>query len=89
MRATAGEGYMELPLTDELRTKLAEASKWMIQFNKEAGNPFNVTDIVLVGDFLSDISNTEVESKAVKFFENGQLVIIKNGVKYNALGAQL
>ena len=78
---TAGEGYMELPLTDELRTKLAEASKWMIQFNKEAGAPFNVTDIVLVGNFPSDISNTEVESKAVKFFENGQLVIIKNGVK--------
>ena len=86
---TAGEGYMELPLTDELRTKLAEASKWMIQFNKEAGNPFNVTDIVLVGDFPTAISNTAVESKAVKFFENGQLVIIKNGVKYNALGAQL
>ena len=86
---TAGEGYMELPLTDELRTKLAEASKWMIQFNKEAGAPFNVTDIVLVGNFPSDISNTAVESKAVKFFENGQLVIIKNGVKYNALGAQL
>ena len=86
---TAGEGYMELPLTDELRTKLAEASKWMIQFNKEAGDPFNVTDIVLVGDFPTAISNTAIESKAVKFFENGQLVIIKNGVKYNALGAQL
>ena len=27
--------------------------------------------------------------KAVKTFENGQLVIIKNGVRYNALGAQL
>jgi len=86
---TAGEGYMELPLTDELRTKLAEASKWMIQFNKEAGAPFNVTDIVLVGNFPTALSNTEVENKAVKFFENGQLVIIKNGVKYNALGAQL
>ena len=86
---TAGEGYMELPLTDELRNRLANAGHWMIQFNKEAGSPFNVTDIVLVGDFLSDISNTEVESKSVKFFENGQLVIIKNGVKYNALGAQL
>ena len=86
---TAGEGYMELPLTDGLRNRLANAGHWMIQFNKEAGNPFNVTDIVLVGNFPSDISNTEVENKAVKFFENGQLVIIKNGVKYNALGAQL
>lgn len=87
---TAGDGYMELSLTDELlRNRLANAGHWMIQFNKEEGAPFNVTDIVLVGDFSTDISNTEVENKAVKFFENGQLVIIKNGVKYNALGAQL
>ena len=86
---TPGDGYMELSLTNELRNRLANAGHWMIQFNKEAGAAFNVTDIVLVGDFTSDISNTEVENKAVKFFENGQLVIIKNGVKYNALGAQL
>ncbi len=85
---TAGDGYMELPLTDDLRNRLANAGHWMIQFNKESGAPFNVTDIVLVGDFPTAISNTAVESKAVKFFENGQLVIIKNGVKYNALGAQ-
>ena len=85
----AREGYMELPLTEDLRTRLANAGHWMIQFNKEAGAAFNVTDIVLVGDFPTAISNTAVESKAVKFFENGQLVIIKNGVKYNALGAQL
>lgn len=86
---TAGEGYMELPLTDDLRNRLANAGHWMIQFNKEAGAAFNVTDIVLVGNFPTAISNTAVESKAVKFFENGQLVILKNGVKYNALGAQL
>lgn len=86
---TAGEGYMELPLTDELRTKLAEASKWMIQFNKETGEPFNVTDIVLVGNFSTAIDNIVIDGKAVKTIENGQLVIIKNGVKYNALGAQL
>ena len=86
---TAGDGYMELPLTDDLRNRLANAGHWMIQFNKEAGAAFNVTDIVLVGNFPTAISNTAAESKAVKFFENGQLVIIKNGVKYNALGAQL
>ncbi len=33
------------------------------------------------------IENTSVEGKAFKTFENGQLVIIKNGVKYNATGA--
>ena len=35
------------------------------------------------------IENTEAEVKAVKFYENGQLVIIKNGVKYNALGVEI
>lgn len=35
------------------------------------------------------IDNTNADVKATKIFENGQLVIIKNGVKYNALGAQL
>ena len=33
------------------------------------------------------IENTAEEVKAVKTFENGQLIIIKNGVKYNATGA--
>lgn len=35
------------------------------------------------------IEDVKESVKAVKTFENGQLVIIKNGVKYNALGAQL
>lgn len=33
------------------------------------------------------ISNTEAEVKAVKFIENGQFFILKNGIKYNANGA--
>ena len=35
------------------------------------------------------VDNVFDNAKAVKTFENGQLVIIKNGVKFNALGAQL
>lgn len=38
----------------------------------------------------SGIKNTEVESaKSAKFIENGQLYIISNGVKYNALGSEV
>lgn len=33
------------------------------------------------------ITNTEVSEKVVKMIENGQLIIIKNGVRYNAQGA--
>lgn len=88
---TAGDGYMELALTDELRARLSAANHWMIQFNKEAGAAFNVTDIVLVmqENQGTGIDNTNAQANAVKFFENGQLIILKNGVKYNALGAKL
>ena len=88
---TAGEGYVELPLTDKRRALLASIdNELIVQFYRgDDKAAFNVTEIALVGDSPSDISNTAAESKAVKFFENGQLVIIKNGVKYNALGAQL
>lgn len=45
---TAGEGYMELPLTDFMREKIADSEHLLVQFNKEGGAAFNVTDIVLV-----------------------------------------
>ncbi len=87
---TAGEGYMELPLTDELRNQLSDAGHWMVQFNKESGAPFNVTDIVLVPKTdLSAVEQAAIEHKAVKTLENGQIVIKKNGVRYNALGTEL
>ena len=38
-------------------------------------------------EFPTAIDNTEEAVKTVKFFENGQLMIEKNGVKYNAQGA--
>ena len=79
---TPGEGYMELTLTDELRTRLANASHWMIQFNKEAGEAFNVTDVAA-------IDNTAVEAKTVKVIRDGQVLILKNGKTYNALGAEM
>ena len=34
------------------------------------------------------VENVDAAEKAIKVFENGQLVIIKNGVRYNALGVQ-
>ena len=86
---TDGAGYKELQLTDELRTRIANAGHWMIQFNKEQLNAFNVTDIVLVMSGTTGIDNTAAEAKAVKFYRNGQLVIEKNGKSYNALGAEV
>ena len=44
---------------------------------------------VEVPDNGQGVENVNAAVKAEKRFENGQLVIIKNGVRYNALGAQL
>ena len=44
---------------------------------------------VEVPDGNQAVENVNADVKAVKTFENGQLVIIKNGRRYNALGAEL
>ena len=86
-----GEGYKELTLTDELRTAMAAAGHWMVQFNKEALSPFNVTDIVLVPVTTEEtaVENTAAESKALKRIVNGQLIIVRGEQMFNALGAQM
>ena len=40
-------------------------------------------------DIGSGLENTVVTNKSVKVMENGMLYIIKNGVRYNALGEQV
>ncbi len=42
---------------------------------------------VFATEFPTAIENTEAEVKAVKVVENGQMFILKGGVKYNAQGA--
>lgn len=87
---TDGVGYKELALTDELRTRLANAAHWMVQFNKEELDAFNVTDIVLVlKDTETSVKSLTPDSKAFKRIVNAQLLIIRDGKEYNALGAQL
>ena len=69
-------------------------------FAFEAGKKYNVYGVVTLYQsnpqvyFItaeeapaSAINNTNVDAQVVKFFENGQLIIIKNGVRYNAQGA--
>lgn len=51
-------------------------------------NTSNIFGVRIEGLAQQGIENNNVAAKAVKTFENGQLVIIKNGVKYNALGVK-
>ena len=44
---------------------------------------------VVIPEAATAVENAEAEMKAVKMIENGQMVIIKKGVRYNVLGAQV
>ena len=54
---------------------------------KEFDGGYRIKRIEIGGETAVDNVNADV--KTVKTIENGQLVIIKNGVKYNALGAEV
>ena len=88
-----GEGYMNLNLDDEMRTKLTNAGQLICQYNTNGKNTaaFNVTDIVLVpkSGGTTAIDNTNADAKTTKILRNGMLVIEKNGKLYNALGVEV
>ena len=55
---------------------------------KLVSNTSNIFGVAIEKLPAQGVENVDAAAKAVKKFENGQLVIIKNGVKYNALGAK-
>lgn len=50
---------------------------------------WQVASVEVPGGGESAVDNVNAAVKSVKRIENGQLVIIKNGVKFNALGAEI
>ena len=58
----------------------------VIESDKNSGDA-GFTKMLLEQSWATGIDNTDAEVKSVKFFENGQLFIEKNGVIYNAQGA--
>ena len=56
---------------------------------KLVSNTSNIFGVRIEKLQAQGVDNIETGAKAVKFFENGQLIILKNGVRYNALGAKL
>ena len=59
-------------------------------YSENNGNPQAVNAVfVAIVETPTAIDNAATENKAIKLIENGQIVIIKNGVRYNALGIRL
>lgn len=84
MDITSNEGYALTSLTYNGTQMVQTAPGAPISFTMPA-EP--VTVAASFGDIATGIDNTDAEVKSVKFFENGQLFIEKNGVIYNAQGA--
>lgn len=84
MNITSNEGHALTSLTYNGTQMVQTAPGAPISFTMPA-EP--VTVAASFGDIATGIENTDAEVKSVKFFENGQLFIEKNGVIYNAQGA--
>ena len=84
MNITSNEGYALNSLTYNGTEMVQTAPGAPISFTMPAED---VTVAATFGDIATGIDNTDAEVKSVKFFENGQLFIEKNGVIYNAQGA--
>lgn len=71
---TPAAGVAEIVIWSDLRDEAFTAAKFKL-------------GAIIYDGLPQAIENTAVEAKATKYMENGALVIVKNGVKYNALGA--
>ena len=81
---TPAEGYKIATVT--LDSEALTAVEGVYSFVMPAKEVNVAVTFVAEGEATA-INNTEDAVKAVKFFENGQLIIMKNGVLYNAQGS--
>ena len=58
-----------------------------IYFRPEGNAEWGYFYFTVIKKMPTAIDNTAVDAEILKTFENGQLIIIKNGVRYNAQGA--
>ena len=75
--------HISLDIKDNTKTDCEQVGFY--DCDKLLGDCF-VQNILFMSTKVTAIDNAEAEVKAVKTIENGQLVIIKNGVRYNAAG---
>ena len=81
---------LESSATNKSNT-LNEASRFVLfTYTEKSGGNVALGGIKI--SYVSDptaINNVAVETPAVKTIENGQLIILRDGVKYNAMGVRL
>ena len=82
--------YTALSTTQNETKSLLSTTRYVkfVYTNKSTGN-VALGNIKIYDSTPTAIDNATVAEKAVKMIEDGQLVIIREGVKYNAMGVRL
>ena len=52
------------------------------------GTPLGIANAYFYDSMYQGLENTETKTEVIKRIENGQLIIERNGIKYNAQGTQ-
>lgn len=89
---TALATYVNLTTTKLTETKTLSSSTRYIKFvysNKVLGNVALGAIKIAKPSTPSAIDNAAVETPAIKTIENGQIIILRDGKKYNAMGVRL
>ena len=79
------EGYINIPLWLMVEGTVTVTESGVIEV--AATNTWGQSISSRLGEYLESIDNIDANATATKAIRNGQLIIIKNGVKYNAQGA--
>lgn len=80
------EGVYEYTATEEVYVKIATSTSGTVVFKQIMINEA-IVDVTLPASPEPTALDAVETGKAVKFIENGQIYIIRDGVRYNALGA--
>ena len=92
---------LTLPAKDKSKAETGDYDKegycWKVLEFKSEGDDVEIKEFaagyricrIQVGEEETAVDNIKADAKTIKTIENGQVVIIKNGVKYNALGTEI
>ena len=87
------QAFRVKPVSDLEKTLKAgdfvEVTGSLVLYNGETPEVNAGGSVKLITAGTTAVDNITVNNNAVKFVENGQLIIVKGGVKYNVLGAMI
>ena len=75
--------------TKETKTPASDARYFQFVYTEKANGNVALGAIRISKSQSTAIDNATAETPAVKTIENGQLIILRDGVKYNAMGVRL